>query len=218
MYYEKLYDSFDSIGGVLSLALIFFFAACFLYVLYEITILQLRLVAEAFIFEKAKRNPWLTFVPFYSSYLYCNIATDNKGLSVVYCLLHFVYSFCGLYHLLGCHYFNFDTNSFDHKTIIILWLVLILTLFILSIIININLAKRFGKGTGFAIGLIFFNLIFECILAFGKSEYIQKIQEQNYDNDLGFQEDQMQNDDNTEKNQTEINDSTQDKEINSSSK
>ena len=42
---------------------------------------------------------------------------------------------------------------------------------ILSIIMNVNLAKKFGKGGGFAVGLIFLNFIFTLILAFGESEY-----------------------------------------------
>ena len=35
----------------------------------------------------------------------------------------------------------------------------------------INLAKSFGKSTGFAVGLIFLPLIFEAILAFDSSTY-----------------------------------------------
>lgn len=39
------------------------------------------------------------------------------------------------------------------------------------ILLNVKLAKAFGKGTGFALGLIFLSLIFELILAFGSAEY-----------------------------------------------
>ncbi len=42
---------------------------------------------------------------------------------------------------------------------------------IIEIITNVKLAKAFGHGTGFAIGLIFLNFIFMLILAFGKSQY-----------------------------------------------
>ena len=42
---------------------------------------------------------------------------------------------------------------------------------ILSIVMNAKLAGKFGKGVGFALGLIFFNFIFTLILAFGDSEY-----------------------------------------------
>ena len=40
-----------------------------------------------------------------------------------------------------------------------------------SIYVMVKLAKAFGKGDGFAVGLIFLNTIFMMILAFGSSEY-----------------------------------------------
>jgi len=42
---------------------------------------------------------------------------------------------------------------------------------VLIIMVQVGLAKQFGKSTGFAIGLILLSLIFECILAFGDSKY-----------------------------------------------
>ena len=42
---------------------------------------------------------------------------------------------------------------------------------VILIMIQIGLAKKFGKSTGFAICLILLSLIFECILAFGDSKY-----------------------------------------------
>jgi len=43
--------------------------------------------------------------------------------------------------------------------------------FVIAIITAIDLAKSFGKGTGFAIGLILLSFIFYPILAFGAAEY-----------------------------------------------
>ena len=40
-----------------------------------------------------------------------------------------------------------------------------------SIYVMVKLAKAFGKGDGFAVGLILLNTIFIMILAFGSSEY-----------------------------------------------
>lgn len=42
---------------------------------------------------------------------------------------------------------------------------------ILAIIIWYNLSKAFGKGIGFTLGLIFLDVIFLFILAFGSNEY-----------------------------------------------
>lgn len=44
--------------------------------------------------------------------------------------------------------------------------------FVFGIICNVKLAQAFGKGIGFAIGLIFLPVIFEPILAFGDSQYL----------------------------------------------
>ena len=41
-----------------------------------------------------------------------------------------------------------------------------------SIILDVRLAKVFGKSSGFAVGLIFLNPIFMLILAFDSSEYL----------------------------------------------
>jgi hypothetical protein len=44
--------------------------------------------------------------------------------------------------------------------------------FILAIILCIELAKVFGKGTGFGLGLVFLGPIFILILAFGSATYV----------------------------------------------
>ena len=54
------------------------------------------------------------------------------------------------------------------------WLILYLipfVNFVIWIIVSVDLAKSFGKGTGFALGLIFLTPIFYLILAFGDATY-----------------------------------------------
>jgi len=54
------------------------------------------------------------------------------------------------------------------------WIILFLVPFvniIIEIIVFLDLAKSFGKSTGFGIGLILLNPIFTLILAFGDAEY-----------------------------------------------
>ena len=54
------------------------------------------------------------------------------------------------------------------------WLILFLipiVNFIIAIIISVDIAKRFGKGVGFAIGMIFLPFIFWPILGFGSAQY-----------------------------------------------
>ena len=54
------------------------------------------------------------------------------------------------------------------------WLLLLLipfVNFIIGIIVAVGVAQNFGKGTGFALGLIFLPVIFYPILAFGSAQY-----------------------------------------------
>jgi hypothetical protein len=44
--------------------------------------------------------------------------------------------------------------------------------FVVTIIVMIDLAKAFGKGTGFAVGLILLSWIFLMILGFGSAPYV----------------------------------------------
>jgi hypothetical protein len=55
------------------------------------------------------------------------------------------------------------------------WLILMIipfVNFIVAILAMVGLAKNFGKGGGFAVGLIFLGIIFFPILAFGKAQYV----------------------------------------------
>ena len=53
---------------------------------------------------------------------------------------------------------------------VILFLIPIVS-FVMSILMYVGLANRFGKGGGFAVGLIFLGPIFFAILAFGSAQY-----------------------------------------------
>ena len=54
------------------------------------------------------------------------------------------------------------------------WVILMLIPFVgfvIMIIVALDLAKSFGKGAGFGIGLIFLGIIFYPILGFGSAQY-----------------------------------------------
>jgi len=56
------------------------------------------------------------------------------------------------------------------------WIVLFFIPFvniIVGIILAIEIAKAFGKGAGFGLGLAFFPMIFYPVLGFGSAEYIE---------------------------------------------
>jgi hypothetical protein len=55
------------------------------------------------------------------------------------------------------------------------WVILMLipfVNFIIAILVCISIAKSFGKGTGFGLGLVFLGVIFFPLLGFGDAKYI----------------------------------------------
>ena len=55
------------------------------------------------------------------------------------------------------------------------WLILLfipLVNLVAAVLISIGIANRFGKGTGFGLGLAFLGFIFYPILGFGDAEYL----------------------------------------------
>ncbi len=56
---------------------------------------------------------------------------------------------------------------------LILYIIPVVSL-IISILVVVDIAKAFGKGVGFAVGMIFLPIIFYPILAFGDATYVGK--------------------------------------------
>jgi len=54
------------------------------------------------------------------------------------------------------------------------WIILILIPivgFVIAIMVSVDLARKFGKGAGFGLGLVFLGFIFYPILAWGSAQY-----------------------------------------------
>lgn len=104
----------------------------------------LGIIAMWKIFTKAGKPGWAAIVPVYNMVVLYQIVGLNPLLLLI---------------LIGAiiPFVNF---------------LVMIAFFILNIISSIRLAKVFGKGTGFAVGLIFLPFIFQLILAFDKSEYV----------------------------------------------
>ena len=54
------------------------------------------------------------------------------------------------------------------------WIILLLIPivgFVIAIVVSIDFARKFGKGAGFAMGLVFLGFIFYPILAWGSAQY-----------------------------------------------
>ena len=120
----------------------------------------LQIAANWKIFTKAGEAGWKSIIPVYSDYVSYRIAwkTSFFWLSLVLGIVASVAQ--GLA----------DPNS-DNLMILAVVSLLRIVIGIIGILYSVNLAKAFGKGIGFAIGLIFLSPIFMLILGFGDAEY-----------------------------------------------
>ena len=134
-----------------------------------LVIIVLAIVAMWKVFKKAGQAGWKSLIPIYNEYILFKIADHNfwpwfiaiivgnicntmaasfEGNTAVALILSIVGFVCGIYGLV-------EAIRMTH-----------------------GLSKNFGHDAGFTVGLIFLNLIFMLILAFGGSQYKGGRQEQ----------------------------------------
>lgn len=103
------------------------------------------LVANWKINVKAGQPGWAILVPFYSLYIHLKVLQRPS-----YWIWLYIGSLITAVILIG-----------------------LIAIIVLSILDTIRLAKVFGKGDGFIVGLIFLPVVFYPILAFGDAQYQQ---------------------------------------------
>lgn len=115
----------------------------------------LVIVAMWKIFQKAGEPGWKAIIPFYNSYTMYKIVWDTKffwinfGLGVL----------TGIINLL--------------PPLAFIGYIVSIATFVIEVMLLNKLAKSFGHGTGFTIGLIFLPYVFFLILGFGSDEFIR---------------------------------------------
>lgn len=125
----------------------------------------LMIVAMWKIYVKAGAPGWGVLVPIYNVYLLFKIAWKTKMCWIMLaCML--------LPGLLSGFMVGMDGNEVLAVILPLLMMACAIASIVIGIINTVKLAKAFGKGGGFAVGLIFLSIIFYCILAFGKAQYI----------------------------------------------
>jgi len=119
-----------------------------------LALMVLVFCAQGRLLSKSGENGWKILIPVYGGYLLYK-ACDAVGL--------FIANMClsGFSFLLGL------AGAGEVMTLVIMAASLILNIFFC-----IRMAKAYGKGGGFAVGLIFLPIIFQCILAFGDAEHV----------------------------------------------
>ena len=123
--------------------------------IFILVIAILVIVAMWKIFQKAGEPGWKAIIPFYNSYTMYKIVWDTKffwinfGLGVL----------TGIINLL--------------PPLAFIGYIVSIATFVIEVMLLNKLAKSFGHGTGFTIGLIFLPYVFFLILGFGSDEFIK---------------------------------------------
>ena len=124
-------------------------------------LIVLYFIAWCRIFRKAGM-PWeRMFVPFYNVFAQCDIA-DSRPLFWVNLALSFIASAVVAPLIEEEELFSFG---------VILYFLFLIVELIMLVIFARRLARNFGKGGWFTLGLVLLNPIFIMILGFGKAEY-----------------------------------------------
>lgn len=120
----------------------------------------LQVVANWKLFTKAGEAGWKSIIPVYSDYVSYKIAWQTSYFWITFILGIVASCVSGLANPDG-----------DNMMILAIVSLLRIIIGIISILYSVKLAKAFGKGIGFAIGLIFLSPIFMLILGLGDSTY-----------------------------------------------
>ena len=134
---------FGSAAAILGGALIFF-------LLIVIAVIVFQIIAEVKVYKKAGRAGWEAIVPYYSTWVLCEIAGVKWWLFLASCAT----LICGMIGL-----FMLEPLA-------------VLVTLAANFAINYNIALKFGKdGIGYGIGLTLLPVVFYAILGFGSAEF-----------------------------------------------
>lgn len=117
----------------------------------------LQIVANWRIFTKAGEAGWKSLIPVYSDYISYKIAWQTSYFWLVF-ILGFVASCV-------------QTYAGDSTMLLTIVSLIRIIAGIISIMYSVKLARAFGRGTLFAVGLIFLQPIFMLILGLGDDRY-----------------------------------------------
>lgn len=139
----------------------------------------LLIIAGWRIFEKAGEKGWKILIPIYDVYILFKICGLKNWfwamlcVSIIASILMAVNMPPYIEDATGYH-LDYSVDLSKYPTYIIGIVISCVTSIIMEVAIAIKLAKAFGKGVGYTLGIIFFPYIFTLILGFGKAKYNKK--------------------------------------------
>ncbi len=141
-----------------------FLAAISMVVLYYLVTYIFYVIAGIRIFAKFGEPGWKAIIPFYNTYVqYSKVWSSTMGIASVALTL---------IHVVGSNY------TADNAMLSMVIAIIGGVNFIVTLLGNIKLAKSFGHGTGFGLGLTFLQPIFILILGYSGDPYIGNTTEQ----------------------------------------
>lgn len=120
----------------------------------------LQIIANWRIFTKAGESGWKSIIPLYGDYVSYRIAWQTSYFWLIFILRIVASGIEGAANPNG-----------DNMMLMAIVALIRLIIALIGIMYSVKLARAFGRGTGFAIGLIFLQPIFMLILGFGDDPY-----------------------------------------------
>lgn len=139
----------------------------------------LSIIAYWKIFEKAGEKGWKILIPIYDVYILFKICGIKNWFwamlcaSIIASILMAVNMPPYIEDATGYH-LDYSVDLSKYPTYVIGIVISCVASIIMEVAIAIKLAKAFGKGVGYTLGIIFFPYIFTLILGFGKAKYSKK--------------------------------------------
>ncbi|MGN1021161.1 MAG: DUF5684 domain-containing protein [Aristaeellaceae bacterium] len=144
-YSASAYEGMSVLSSVISLA-----------------VMVISIVALWKILVKANEPGWKCLIPLYNTYTLFKISWKTNMFWVMLGLA------IGA-PLLGSLMIAMDLLA---AFAALLMIAAVIAAMVIVIIMNVKLAKAFGRSGAFAVGLVLLGVIFQCILAFGSDKYI----------------------------------------------
>ena len=120
----------------------------------------LQIIANWRIFTKAGESGWKSIIPLYGDYVSYRIAWQTSYFWLIFILGIVASGIEGAANPNG-----------DNMMLMAIVALIRLIIALIGIMYSVKLARAFGRGTGFANGLIFLQPIFMLILGFGDDPY-----------------------------------------------
>ncbi len=141
----------------------------------QVVLLVLTIVAYWRIFEKAGEKGWKAIIPVYSSYVIYKLVwkTSMFWWSLVVGIVTVITGgvFFGAILAAGGGASTMAVGGAALIAMLVLLAAAIISV-VINIILYVKMARAYGYGGGFAVGLILVNTVFILILGLGNAEYV----------------------------------------------